>query len=56
MYQSLKETLPNTNILFCFFHIQRTFKQQYAFLEKEKPEDYQKIIDLPIIENEDTFE
>lgn len=56
LYSSLKENMSQSNILFCFYHIQRTFKQQYAFLEKERPDDFQKIIELPIIENEQAFE
>jgi hypothetical protein len=32
--------MPTLNLLFCYFNIQRTFKQQYAFLEKETPEEF----------------
>ena len=46
----------NTNVLFCYYHILRTLKQQYAFLEKDRPEEYQMIIDLPMIESVSSFE
>ena len=43
-------------MLFDYFHIQRTFKQQYAFLEKERPDQFAKIIELPMIEEESVFD
>ncbi|CDW86622.1 far1-related protein [Stylonychia lemnae] len=56
LYQALNNTMQKTKVLFCFHHIQKTFKAQYAFLERERPEDFMKIQELPIIENEQIFE
>eukprot|EP00347_Sterkiella_histriomuscorum_P012508 403368312 len=56
LHQAFREQMPQTNILFCYFHIQRTFKQQYSFLERENLDQYQKIVELPIIENEQAFD
>ena len=48
--------MASSQVLFCYFHIQRTLKTQYAFLEKDRPEEYKLITDLPIIETPEAFE
>ena len=51
LYQALREELPpSTTILFCYFHILKTLKTQYQFLEKDKPSEYKQITDLPLID------
>ena len=48
--------MHQSNVLFCYFHILRTLKTQYAFLEKDRPDEYKLITDLPVIETTDSFE
>ena len=48
--------MHNSNVLFCYFHILRTLKTQYAFLEKDRPEEYKLITDLPVIETAEAFD
>ena len=48
--------MHSSNVLFCYFHILRTLKTQYAFLEKDRPEEYKLITDLPVIETAEAFE
>ena len=48
--------MAKSNVLFCYFHIWRTLKTQYAFLEKDRPEEYKLITDLPVIERPEAFE
>ena len=57
LYQALKDTLsPKTEVLFCYYHIVRTLKTQYAFLERDKPEEFKQITDLPMIESPAEFQ
>ena len=56
LYQALQDTLPSSSVLFCYFHILRTLKTQYAFLEKDRPEEYKLITDLPVIESPEAFD
>ena len=56
LYQALQDTMHNSNVLFCYFHILRTLKTQYAFLEKDRPEEYKLITDLPVIETAEAFD
>ena len=56
MFQALKDVITNSNVLFCYFHILRTLKTQYAFLEKDRPNEYKLIIDLPVIETPEEFD
>ena len=56
LYQALQDTMHSSNVLFCYFHILRTLKTQYAFLEKDRPEEYKLITDLPVIETAEAFE
>ena len=56
LYQALREELPpSTTILFCYFHILKTLKTQYQFLEKDKPSEYKQITDLPLIDTSEEF-
>jgi len=56
LYQALKDELPaSTAILFCYFHILKTLKTQYQFLEKDKPNEYKLITDLPLIDSQEEF-
>lgn len=48
--------MHQSNVLFCYFHILRTLKTQYAFLEKDRPDEYKLITDLPVIETTDSFD
>lgn len=57
LYQALKDELPtSTTILFCYFHILKTLKTQYQFLEKDKPSEYKLITDLPLIDSKEEFQ
>ena len=48
--------MPTSQVIFCYFHILRTLKSQYAFLEKERPEEFKILTDLPIIDRTSEFE
>jgi len=57
LYAGLKESFGSeTNVLFCYFHILKTLKTQYAFLENERPEEYKMLVDLPIVDSVEEFE
>jgi len=48
--------MPTSQVLFCYFHILRTLKSQYAFLEKERPDEFKILTDLPIIDRTSEFD
>lgn len=50
LQQALNQAMPTSTVLFCYHHIMRTLKNQYAFLEKERPEEFKMITTLPILE------
>lgn len=54
--QALKDMMPTSQVLFCYFHILRTLKSQYAFLEKERPDEFKILTDLPIIDRTSEFD
>jgi len=56
LHQALKECCPTSNVLFCYYHILKTLKTQYAFLEREKPDEFKMLTDLPIIDTVAEFE
>lgn len=56
LFSAFREQIPDAAVLFCYFHIQRTLKQHFNFLEKERPEDLSRIVELPMIENREAFE
>jgi len=54
--QALKDVMPTSQVLFCYFHILRTLKSQYAFLEKDRPDEFKILTDLPVIDRTSEFE
>ena len=56
LYQALKESMPQSKILFDYQHIQKMLKTQYQFLEKDRIHDYNIITDLSMIDTKPEFD
>lgn len=57
LYRGLEQSLQQrSHIFFCYFHIQRTLKQQFTVLQGIMQEEYDKISELPVLESEKGLE